>query len=149
MIIDLLANAHRYEGLSPRIRQAFDFLRWTDLATLPAGIHEIDGRALYVNIQAFTSRPLVESRWEAHRRYLDLHYIIAGAERIGYAPAGSLVPGVYDAESDFLPLTGEAGMLVPVSSGSFMLLWPDEPHMPGLAVDDPAPIRKVVVKIAV
>ncbi|MCX7706947.1 MAG: YhcH/YjgK/YiaL family protein [Anaerolineae bacterium] len=38
---------------------------------------------------------------------------------------------------------------MPLSAGSFMLLWPDEAHMPGLAVDDPVPIRKVVVKIAV
>jgi beta-galactosidase beta subunit len=30
-----------------------------------------------------------------------------------------------------------------------MLLWPDEAHMPGIAVDAPAMLRKVVVKIAV
>lgn len=149
MIIDLLANAHQYEALGPRIRQAFDFLRRADLAALTPGIHEIDGRALYVNVQAFTTRPLAEGRWEAHRRYLDLHYVIEGRERIGYAPAGSLTLGVYDAERDFMPLTGEAGAFVPVTSGSFLLLWPDEAHMPGLAVDQPAPVRKVVVKIAV
>lgn len=149
MIIDLLANAHQYEGLGPRIRQAFDFLRQTDLAALPPGVHELDGQALYVNVQAFTTRPLAEGRWEAHRRYLDLHCVFEGAERIGYAPAGSLTPGAYDAARDFMLLTGEAGALVPVTPGSFLLLWPDEAHMPGLAVDDPARIRKVVVKIAV
>lgn len=149
MMIDQLANARQYEGLGPRIKQAFDFLRQTDLAALSLGIHELDGRALYVNVQAFTTRPLAEGRWEAHRRYLDLHYVFEGVERIGYAPAGSLTPGAYDAQGDFLPLTGEAGALVPLSSGSFMLLWPDEAHMPGLAVDDPAPLRKVVLKIAV
>ncbi len=147
MIIDLLTNAHKYEGLGPHIRQAFDFLRRTDLAALAPGIHELDGRALYVNVQAFITRPLAEGRWEAHRRYIDLHYVFAGGERIGYAPAASLTPGAYDAERDFMPLTGEAGALVPVPAGSFMLLWPDEAHMPGLAVDDPAPLRKIVVKI--
>lgn len=149
MIIDLLANAHRYKGLGPTIKQAFDFLRGTDLAALAPGIHELDGRALYVNVQAFTTRPLAEGRWEAHRRYLDLHYVFEGAERIGYAPAGSLAPGAYDAQGDFMPLAGAAAALVSVPAGSFMLVWPDEAHMPGLAVDDPAPIRKVVVKIAV
>ncbi len=149
MMIDQLANARQYEGLGPRIKQAFDFLRQTDLAALAPGIHELDGRALYVNVQAFTTRPAAEGRWEAHRRYLDLHYVFEGCERIGYAPAGSLAPGAYDAESDFMLLAGEAGALLPVLSGSFMLLWPEEAHMPGLAVDDPAPVRKVVVKIAV
>ncbi len=148
MIIDLLVNAPQYEGLSPRIRQAFDFLQQTDLAALALGIHEIDGRALYASVQTFSTHPLAEGGWEAHRRYLDLHYVIEGAERIGYAPAGSLSPGAYDAENDFMLLSGEAGALVPVSSGAFMLLWPNEAHMPGLAVDEPAMLRKVVVKIA-
>lgn len=149
MIIDLLVNAHQYEGLSPRIQRAFDFLRQTDLAALTLGIHEIDGRALYVNAQAFNTHPLAEGGWEAHRRYADLHYVVEGAERIGYAPAGSLVPGAYDAENDFMLLSGEAGALVPVPSGAFMLLWPEEAHMPGLALDAPALLRKVVIKIAV
>jgi biofilm protein TabA len=148
MIIDLLVNAPQYEGLSPRIRQAFDFLQQTDLAALALGIHEIDGRALYASVQTFSTHPLAEGGWEAHRRYLDLHYVIEGAERIGYAPAGSLSPGAYDAENDFMLLSGEAGALVPVSSGAFMLLWPNEAHMPGLAMDEPAMLRKVVVKIA-
>lgn len=149
MIVDLLANARQYEGLGPRIKQAFDFLRQTDLAALTSGRHEIDGPELYANVQGFATRPAAEGRWEAHRRYLDLHYVFEGGERIGYAPAGSLDPGPYDAAGDFMLLTGEAGVLVPVPSGSFMLLWPDEAHMPGLAVGDPAPLRKVVVKIAV
>lgn len=149
MIVDLLTNAHRYEGLGPRFQRAFDFLRQTDLAALPLGIHEIEGRALYVNVQAFTTRPLAEGRWEAHRRYLDLHYLLEGGERIGYAPAECLTPGDYDAEGDYMPLTGEPSALVSVSSGAFVLVWPDEAHMPSLAVDDPAPLRKVVVKIAV
>lgn len=148
MIIDLLVNAPQYEGLSPRIRQAFDFLQQTDLAALALGIHEIDGRALYASVQTFSTHPLAEGGWEAHRRYLDLHYVIEGAERIGYAPAGSLSPGAYDAENDFMLLSGEAGALVPVPSGAFMLLWPNEAHMPGLAMDEPAMLRKVVVKIA-
>lgn len=149
MIIDLLVNAHQYEGLSPRIRRAFDFLQQTDLAVLALGIHEIDGRLLYVNVQEFSTHPLAEGGWEAHRRYLDLHYVVEGVERIGFALAGSLTPGSYDAESDFMPLIGEAGVLAPVPSGAFMLLWPGEAHMPGLAVEAPAPLRKVVIKIAV
>jgi biofilm protein TabA len=149
MIIDLLVNAHQYEGLSPRIQRAFNFLRQTDLAALTLGIHEIDGRALYASVQAFNTHPLVEGGWEAHRRYADLHYVIEGAECIGYAPAGSLSPGPYDAENDFMLLSGEVGALAPVPSGAFMLLWPEEAHMPGLAVDAPALLRKVVIKIAV
>jgi beta-galactosidase beta subunit len=30
-----------------------------------------------------------------------------------------------------------------------MVLWPGEAHMPGMAVDAPGPVKKIVVKIAV
>jgi YhcH/YjgK/YiaL family protein len=31
----------------------------------------------------------------------------------------------------------------------FMILFPDDAHMPGVAVTRPEPVRKIVVKIAV
>jgi len=59
-----------------------------------------------------------------------------------------MTPGEYDEAKDFLHLSG-SGDPVTLPSGSFMLLWPADAHMPCLAVDQPAPIKKVVVKIAV
>jgi biofilm protein TabA len=31
--------------------------------------------------------------------------------------------------------------------GTFLVFWPEDGHMPGIAVDAPAPVRKVVIKI--
>jgi biofilm protein TabA len=32
-------------------------------------------------------------------------------------------------------------------AGTFLVFWPEDGHMPGIAVDAPAPVRKVVIKI--
>lgn len=148
MIVDLLANSHLYRGLSSRIDRAFAYLRETDLATLEPGDYEIDGRNIYARALNYTTRLPEKGVWEAHRLYIDLQVMVQGEERISYAPVSRLTPDAYDEAKDFLRLSGE-GDPVTLPSGSFMLLWPTDGHMPCLAVGAPAPVKKVVVKIAV
>jgi YhcH/YjgK/YiaL family protein len=148
MIVDRLDNAAAYEGMGPRIRRAFEYLRGNDPAALAAGKHEIEGTAIYASVQDYSTKPAGQGRWEAHRRYIDLQYIARGVERIGYAPLGRMTQGDYDGARDMLALSGE-GDTVTLSAGMFMLLFPEDAHMPGLACGAPAPVRKVVVKIAV
>jgi len=148
MIVDLLANSHLYRGLSSRIDRAFAYLHETDLAALEPGDYEIDGKNIYARALTYSTRLPEQGVWEAHRRYIDLQVMVQGEERICYAPLSRLTPGAYDEAKDFLRLSGD-GDSVTLPSGSFMLLWPDDGHMPCLAVDAPGPVKKVVVKIAV
>jgi biofilm protein TabA len=148
MIVDLLANSHLYVGLNPRIDRAFAYLRETDLAALEPGDYEIDGKNIFARSLTYTTRVPEQGVWEAHRRYIDLQVMVEGAERICYAPLSRLAPDAYDETKDFLRLSGE-GDSVTLPEGSFMLLWPGDGHMPCLAVGEPEPIKKVVVKIAV
>lgn len=148
MIVDLLENAQLYSGLSPRIKQALDYLCETDLAALEPGSFSI-GAGLNVRVLRYDSRPHDKGVWEAHRRAIDLQYMAEGAELVRCAPLAKLTPGDYDEVKDFWRLAGDTGDLVTLASGSFMLLWPTDGHMPCLAVDSPAPVKKVVVKIAI
>jgi YhcH/YjgK/YiaL family protein len=59
-----------------------------------------------------------------------------------------LQQGEYEATKDFLPLFGE-GDLVKLKSGCFVLLFPEDAHMPSMAIGNPEPAKKVVIKIAV
>jgi YhcH/YjgK/YiaL family protein len=147
MIADTLGNAQLYRGLSPRIARAFDYLRGADLrGTL--GTFAIDGDRLYAMVQEYETIPLALGCWEAHRRYIDLQYVVDGSERIGYAPISRLQAGAYEPERDFLPLSGP-GDFLSLHPGDFMLLFPEDAHLPRIAIAAPAPVRKVVVKIAV
>ena len=148
MIADTLCNAHLYRGLSSRIALAFDYLLGRDLRRVAAGTVEIDGTRVYAIVQEYETLPLAQGVWEAHRHYIDLQCVIAGTERIGSAHVGRLAPGAYDTARDFLPLAG-AGDFLTLGAGDFLLLFPEDAHMPRIAVGEPAPVRKVVVKIAV
>ena len=148
MIYDNIKNAQTYANLGPRFRQAFDYLKSTDLTALPVGRIEVDGQKMYVMVQEYTSKLKEQGRWEAHRRYVDLQFIVSGKEKMGYASLDRLTLGDYNPDKDLQALSGD-GVLLPMGPGDFMLLWPQDAHMPGMADESPTPVRKVVVKIAV
>jgi biofilm protein TabA len=149
LIFDRLENAAAYQAVHPRLRQAFDFLRSTDLGRLALGRHDVDGDNVFALVQEFRTKPDAEGFWESHRKYIDVQCVVAGVERMGYANLATLaVRKDYDADKDLLILDGSGDFLT-VSAGMFTIFAPQDAHMPCLAVGESAPVRKVVVKVAV
>lgn len=147
MIIDTLAQAARYEPLHPDFKAAFDFLRNTDLQSLALGRTEIDGDALFALTQSYETRPAQEGKLEAHRRYIDIQFVISGEEHIGYAPLGDQPPvepfgtakdiGFYHGDASFTQL----------SAGMFAVFFPHDAHLPGRHLATPSHVKKVVLKV--
>lgn len=149
MVIDTLSHASNYAPLGDRIHRALTWMRETDMAALAPGRHTIDGDAIFALIQDVVTKPADQGVWEAHRRYLDIQAPLTGDEAIGYAPIETLeVTQAFDEARDFCLLRGE-GTLQHMRPGMFALLWPQDAHMPGIAVGGPRAIRKVVVKVLV
>jgi YhcH/YjgK/YiaL family protein len=145
MIFDMLANASLYEAITPRLKIAFDYLRSTDLSTLPVGRIAVDGSHVYVMVQEYTTKPLSEGKWESHRRYIDVQYMHSGTERIDFALLNTMKLGEYVAEKDFQAMSGSGNPLILVP-GSFAVFFPQDAHMPGLAIGEPSQVKKIVVK---
>ena len=113
------------------------------------GRHELDGDKVFALVQQYQTKPLAEGKWEAHRKYIDVQYVAAGVEKIGWAPVSRLkVTELYDETKDVAFYTGK-GDFVTVPAGWFVILFPEDAHMPSIAVDAPSPVTKVVVKVKV
>ncbi len=147
MIVDHITNAHIYAATHPDIARGLEFLTQVDLAALPPGRHEIDGDRVYAMVSEYCTKPPEAGRWEAHRRYLDLQFLQRGAERVGRGPLERFETGPYDEAKDVAFLRG-SGEFVTLGAGDFLIVWPHEAHMPQIAVDGPAAVKKIVVKIA-
>lgn len=147
MIADHIANAERYAVLGSLFKQAFDFLRNQNLDALADGRHDLAGDSLFALVQGYDTKPQSEGFWEAHRRYIDLQFIVRGVERIGYAPLHRMRLESYDESRDLAVLDGDGDFLT-LTDGCFLLLWPEDVHMPGLQAAQSAPVRKIVFKIA-
>lgn len=147
MIVDKIENAYLYYGINSSIKKALEFLMNNDCTKLEPGRHEIDGDKVYANVSRYESKPREKGVWEAHRRYIDIQYVAEGTELIGYANLKELkVTKEYDKEGDYLLLEGNGGFIT-ASKGTFLILWPEDAHMPGIAKNEPANIVKVVVKV--
>jgi len=148
MILDHITNAGLYANLSPLFKRAFDYINETDLSALPAGKYEIDGDRLFAMIFEYVTKEPGAGVWEAHRRYIDLQYIVRGTEQIWFGRVDRFRQGVYEEEKDFLPLSGEGESLT-LGEGDFMVLFPADAHMPSMAAYQPTMVKKAVFKIAV
>jgi YhcH/YjgK/YiaL family protein len=147
MIIDRLGNASLYVRLGDGLARAFRYLQSTDLGALPAGRVDIDGDRLFALVQDYETRPREAGRWEAHRRYIDVQFVVRGEESIGYADMAALPAGPYESDKDIQFADGGDGSFVTVPAGTFVVLWPGEAHMPGMAGRPPGRVRKIVVKV--
>ncbi len=148
MICDTLENSQIYAKLSPGLEKAFAFLNSNNLAVLEPGRMDLEGNSIYVMVQEYTSKPESEGKWEAHKRYIDVQYIISGTELIGFALLNTMKLGEYNPEKDFQAMTG-SGQMLKLTAGDFAVFFPQDAHMPGLEDGERALVKKVVVKIAV
>lgn len=146
MVIDQLKNAALYFGMHPRLADAFRYLRETDFSKIEPGKYEIDGSNLFALIQNYDPKPREQARWEAHRKYIDVQYVLSGGELFGYAPLERLGSVAYDEAKDFHELKGE-GDFLQAPAGTFLILYPEDAHMPGIAGPGTRPVKKIVVKV--
>lgn len=150
MIIDWLANAPRYYGLGPAFNIAFAYLQQTDLHKLEKGKYEIDGDQIFAIINEYDTVPASGEQMEAHKKYIDVQYIVEGAELIGHELLLQQTPSkAYDEAADYM-LFGEApAFFSTLRKGQFAIFFPTDLHMPNIMNGEPKRVKKVVIKIAV
>ena len=149
MIRALLEHAERYYVLGEGVRLALEYIRGNDLLSLAPGRYPIDGERVFALIQEPTTLPRDRAPFENHRRHADLQATLRGVEHVGYCPVEKLTPkGAYNAETDVQLYDGEGDFLMRNDAGkSFALFYPEDGHQPYVALGDPGPIKKVVVRI--
>jgi YhcH/YjgK/YiaL family protein len=150
MIADILKNRHIYAPISPRIKTALEYIAKTDFSGMEPGKYELDGKNLYVLVQAYDSIPREQGKWECHKNYIDIQYIADGVEQIGCNNIDKMkITTEYNPEKDVAFLSGE-GDLVTFSKGSYGIFFPEDAHMPKIALNNiQSKVKKVVIKIKV
>ena len=150
MILDTLTNSQCYAPLSQGIAEGLRFLQSVTPDT-PTGRYQLSGNN-YANIDRYSTRRENNNGMEAHRRYIDIQYLVAGQERIEVHPLDSLqCTQPYDSGRDvaFYSAPGTPAVSIVLGNGRFAIFFPDDAHMPQLVLDKPSEVLKVVVKVAV
>jgi YhcH/YjgK/YiaL family protein len=142
--------AEKYDFLAPKFRLAYEFLRRKDLAELPAETLELS-RDVLVQVKEYTTKPPAEAKFETHDRMFDIQFVVLGEELFGLAPrAGLEAEAPYDAGKDitFYRDPPHYGSVL-LRAGDFIVVTPEDAHKPACMVAQPAPVKKIIVKIRV
>lgn len=149
MIYDHIHSIHLYKGLSPALDTALEFIA---AAQLPMDNGSpLLAHAVKAIVSEYTTKETNSRGYEAHIKYADVQFLLAGSEVLQCCPLEFLPPAAeYDESSDcrFYGTQPSSGFALRLGVGYFVVLFSDDGHMPGLAVGEPGAVKKVVVKVS-
>ncbi|WP_371368035.1 Toxin-antitoxin biofilm protein TabA [Sporomusa rhizae] len=126
------------------------YLAKTEIASLPVGKHEIEGKDIYVSVNEYETEPRSARRAEAHAEYLDIQFMISGQEQIAYSilsPANKvLADELADNDVIFYKNVERETELI-MTEGTYAIFFPWDVHRPNCVLDQPCKVKKAVVKI--
>ena len=149
MILDHLHNAHLYESMHPLFAKVFEYLKKTDFTVVENGKYELAGEDLFAIVNSYYTEPREVRKWEAHRKYIDIQYMVSGTEEMAVAPLHTMkIIQPYQQENDYALFEGP-GDTITVSAGFFTIFYPTDVHMPNLIHQQTCHVKKVVLKVRV
>jgi biofilm protein TabA len=149
--IDKRELAVSYFKNKARWEKAFNFLKNTDLTKLDLKRYDIDGDNLFATVSEYVSKNEETTNFEAHRKYIDIQYVISGKELMNIAPLASVKEVItpYDAAKDIEFVTVTKVVNYKATPSNFFIFFPGDAHRPGLKDGVNSPVRKVVIKLKV
>ena len=149
MIFDSIRNRENYKE-NGKIYQALCYLaeikRWEEV--FPDTV--IQEGTIVANPVTFVSKEEKECMYEAHEKYIDVHYIMEGVERIATADVSSLqIKTPFSEQRDIGFYQGDESGRYLLKPGEFMVCFPSDAHKVAMMDKTPETVKKIVVKIRV
>ena len=143
------AFAISYFKQKDRWDKAFKFLKETDLENIGLSRVDIDGNNVYALPSEYMSKDEDVARFEAHEKYADIQYVIAGKELIGVTPMSELdeITEPYNAANDIVFMTVKTHKECQANPQKVFLFFPEDIHRPGLKDGENSPVKKLVIKV--
>lgn len=147
MIFDHITNLSTYKTLSADIYEGLRFLQQVS-PDIAVGTYQINSRVRAI-VSEYETKVENEVGYEAHRKNIDIQYLLKGEERVACLPIDKLKETVpYSEEKDAAFFTSSLQPIeMTLGDGYFAIFFPQDGHMPQLSIDKPEMVKKVVVKI--
>ena len=136
--------------LSQRIDEALKYIKNLDAASLTSGKYVVNDDFFYI-VQEYDTKSPEQGRYESHKKYVDIQYLVEGCEYIAVTATAFLEPdGSYNEDTDvqFLKDAKYASNLL-LTSGKYAILYPKDAHKPGLTVDKVTKVKKILGKVSI
>jgi YhcH/YjgK/YiaL family protein len=149
MILDSLDYRSCYAEM-PELKKILDAMADIHADAMPRTKIVIDGDRAFINPVQMTTRPFAETKFEAHKRYADVHCVISGTEEIIVNDLSKVKEiETYSEEKDIGFYQGENGTVCILKPGDFLVCFPQDAHRVAIAPSIPDAVIKLVGKIKV
>ena len=150
MIYAKNADALAYRGIHPNLDLALEHITPEFLASLRDNQRvELKGDLVYCTRFTYETIPQEESFFEAHRRYLDIHIMVEGEERVDMNRPEDLTLTDAQEGNDFYAYQGESWHSTVLKPGEFLVVFPGDAHRIKVQVDGPKTVSKAVFKVCI
>lgn len=150
MVYDKLDNAALYENMHKGFKKAFDFLR--DYKGMPSGKIAIDGDDVYASVNnEAAAKEINLAKFETHKKYIDIQYILQGEEKFGIQGVSSLKENTpYDEKKDIAFYDGspEKASFINFKANDFIIVFPNDGHLPCCKANG-LPLKRIIIKVRI
>lgn len=134
--------------LEEKVQRCLEYAKTHNLVEYKPGSYPIEGEDIFVNIVEYETKTPEERFWEAHKKYIDIHYLLRGQEQINLNFIEKMEQKEFVEKDDFLPLEGQSAASVILNETDFLVCYPEDGHMTAIKVDKPMTIKKAIFKAA-
>lgn len=129
----------------------FDFLEGNKKNALEKGKFFIEDSKLFGFYSEYKTHTDEQQIWEAHRKYLDIQFLVSGQEIIEYSDLKNMsIAEEYSDETDaVLGTCDKVDYRFKMEEESFLILFPEEAHLPGVTGENESINQKIVIKIPI
>lgn len=149
MIFDNIKNRRYYRenGLA----EVLEVMSNITVDNFPEERIEIVEGEIFVNPVMLDSKAEENCIFEAHKKFVDIHYIVSGVEVIKVSDISNLSDiGEYNEQNDILFYkTGEGSATVVLKAGDFLVCYTHDAHKVAIQHDGVSSIKKLVGKVRV
>ena len=145
-----ISLAEKYNYLEDKFLAAYKWLKEQDLKTLGVGKYPILGENIVANVQEYNTLPVEEKKFETHDLYFDVQCLVDGIELFGICKRDGLKENIFNPDKDvrFYDMPKNYGYVI-LNPGDFIVVAPEDAHMPGCSVEESVPVKKVVIKVKI
>lgn len=146
MIVDNLKNCETYFSLHKHFKAIFEAVKTLDETYAGKRVTIEEGNAR-VNTSRVAQAPEGKRVAEAHKKFIDIHFVLKGKETFGYANIDDIVATTeYDDEKDYFLLEGDMTEIT-LHEGDFCIVYPQDAHMPIMRKECEDDLIRCVAKI--
>lgn len=152
MIFDSLKHAARYQGIVPGVDRVLNEVKRYTKENYAVGSVVLEDKELFYSLNDYETHAADQGKMEAHRKYIDVMYMVEGEESIYVKPVDRLehVTKEYDGEIDaLLAEIDEDASVVRLQAGDFVVLFPQDAHAPACYAGGPGRAKKIIGKVRI